>query len=642
MSLIFPIEKTNQQTSPYFTFTNYSFNKTIGQGTFGKVKQAIFTPTNQTFAVKILNKSQIIKRNEIHLVKRELEIIPKFTHLNVINVKCIFEDDNNFYIIMDYCENGELFDYIVKNQSLNENETALFFYQLINGVEHIHNNNVVHRDLKPENLLLTKLNILKIIDFGLSNHGGTLLHTKCGSPSYAAPEIIKGFPYDGYKTDVWCCGIITYAMICGYLPFEGEENKEIFSNILKGNLTFPEHVPENIEYIIREMLIEEPNDRIVISEIKKCSLYLQGKKLFAALYENNIDREYMRNKNIINHSTKNIINSGKSRQPLILASNTTDNNNNNRGSSGGLIMKQNLTTRTNADDNKQVKNIFRRKIFHLNTAAEQLHLSERNVTSITNAETNTNNNSNIVSMKKIFVRKPPPINKHKIVLTNVTPLSSTAPTATTTVSNNGSGKGNTPQYKHKVQDTEMKFDIKNTFKNKPGAFYLYKPNNLNQLSSPGMKLLTVNNRLTNIHNNNRQSKSTNPKKRKVNSISKKQHLAKLTSTDVNPISYRFPSTSSTSTTQTPHMTSPPISKNPTTRLSLNNDFSSNLYLPKSIQSTRNIPNNIYLSKYNSNHFPTHTDRNFILDNKPSRNSVNPYGVLTTNNININTILPKLI
>ena len=120
MSLIFPIEKTNQQTSPYFTFTNYSFNKTIGQGTFGKVKLAIFTPTNQTFAVKILNKSQIIKRNEIHLVKRELEIIPKFTHLNVINVKCIFEDDNNFYIIMDYCENGELFDYIVKNQSLNE------------------------------------------------------------------------------------------------------------------------------------------------------------------------------------------------------------------------------------------------------------------------------------------------------------------------------------------------------------------------------------------------------------------------------------------------------------------------------------------------------------------------------------------
>ena len=245
-------------------------------------------------------------------------------------------------------------------------------------------------------------------------------------------------------------------------------------------------------------------------------------------------------------------------------------------------------------------------------------------------------------MKKIFVRKPPPINKHKIVLTNVTPLSSTAPTATTTVSNNGSGKGNTPQYKHKVQDTEMKFDIKNTFKNKPGAFYLYKPNNLNQLSSPGMKLLTVNNRPINTNNNNRQSKSTNPKKRKVNSVSKKQHLAKLTSTDVNPISYRFPLTSSTSTTQTPHMTSPPISKNPTTRLSLNNDFTTNLYLPKGIQSTRNIPNNIYLSKYNSNHFPTHTERNFIPDNKPSRNSVTPYGVLTTNNININTILPKLI
>ena len=632
MSLIFPIEKTKQPISPYFTFANYSFNKTIGQGTFGKVKLAIFTPTNQYFAVKILNKSQIIKRNEIHLVKRELEIIPKFTHLNVINVKCIFEDDNNFYIIMDYCENGELFDYIVKNQSLNENETALFFYQLINGIEHIHNNNVVHRDLKPENLLLTKLNILKIIDFGLSNHGGTLLNTKCGSPSYAAPEIIKGFPYDGYKTDIWCCGIITYAMICGYLPFEGEENKEIFSNILKGNLTFPDNVPENIEYIIREMLNEEPNDRIVISDIKKCSLYLQGKKLFAALYEGNVNREHIHNKNIISHSTQNLTNPIKSRQPLVIANNT---NNNNHCSSGGLIIKQNLTTHTNADENKQVKNIFRRKIFQLNAAAEQQHLTERNVTSITNAENNTNTND-AAPMKKIFVRKPP-ICKHKIVLTNVTSTNSATPTATTTVSN--SGKGITPQYKHKIQNTEMKFDTKNTFKNKLGAFYLYKPNNLNQFSSPGMKLLTASNRLT---NNNRHSKSTNPKKRKVNSVNKKQHLAKLTSTEVNPLSYRFPSTSSTSTTQTPQMTSPPISKNPTTRLSLNNDFTTNLYLPKSIQSTRNIPSNIYLSKYNSNLPPTHTERNFIPNTKHPRNTVNTYGVLTTNNININTILPKLI
>ena len=637
MSLIFPIELPNQPGSPLFTFANYSFVKTIGQGTFGKVKLAVFTPTNQSFAVKILSKSQIIKRNEIHLVKRELEIIPKFTHLNVINVKCIFEDDNNFYIIMDYCENGELFDHIVKNHSLNDNETALFFYQLINGVEHIHNNNVVHRDLKPENLLLTKLNILKIIDFGLSNHGGTLLHTKCGSPSYAAPEIIKGFPYDGYKTDIWCCGIITYAMICGYLPFEGEENKEIFSNILKGKLEFPEHVPENIEYIIREMLNEEPNDRIVISDIKKCSLYLQGKKLFATLYERNAHREHTSNKSIVSHSTQNMTNVIKSRQPLVLTT-----NGNNHCSSGGLLMRQNLTTNANADENKQVKNIFRRKIFQLNAVAEQQHLTERNVTSITNAES-SNNNNNLVSMKKIFVRKPP-ICKHKIVLTNVTSPSSTAPSATTTVSNTGSGKGVVPQYskQHKAQDTEMKFDIKNTFKNKLGAFYLYKPSNLNQFSSSGVKLLTVSSRLNS--NPSKQSKSTHvPKgKRKVSSVSKKQHLAKLASTEPKPLTYRFPSTSSTSTTQTPHIASPPASKDPTKRLSLNSDFASNLCLPRGIQSTRNVPGGVYLSKYNSNVFPCHAERSSVVgDAVRARSTVGTYGVVSNNNIN-NTVLPKLI
>ncbi|MCQ2819861.1 MAG: protein kinase, partial [archaeon] len=136
----------------------------------------------------------------------------------------VIEDSKNFYILMEYCSKGELFDYIVENQKLSEDEASLFFYQLLNGVEHIHSKGVVHRDLKPENLLLTSNKELKIIDFGLSSifDGKHLLTTKCGSPSYAAPEIIKNQPYNGCKSDVWCLGIILYAMLCGYLPFEGE------------------------------------------------------------------------------------------------------------------------------------------------------------------------------------------------------------------------------------------------------------------------------------------------------------------------------------------------------------------------------------------------------------------------------------
>lgn len=267
--------------------SNYNFTETIGQGNFGKVKLAIFKPTKELFAVKIITKEQIQIKNEMNLVQRELKIIKDFDHFNVIYVHQIIEDKRNYYIIMDYCENGELFDYIASKQHLAEEESAFLFYQLINGVEYIHYKNIVHRDLKPENLLLTKNRTLKIIDFGLSRHYGndTILSTKCGSPSYAAPEIIKSIVYDGYKTDVWCCGIILYAMLCGYLPFEGENNQELFKTIIEGKIHFPAYVSVLGRKMIKEMLNPNPNKRIVISEIKTRQFYLKG-KVYAELFFN--------------------------------------------------------------------------------------------------------------------------------------------------------------------------------------------------------------------------------------------------------------------------------------------------------------------------------------------------------------------
>jgi 5'-AMP-activated protein kinase catalytic alpha subunit len=119
-------------------------------------------------------------------------MLAKFSHPNVILVAEIFESENSYYSVMEFCEGGELFNYIVKKNRLSENESAFFFFQLINGLEYIHSLGIVHRDLKPENLLLTDEHILKIIDFGLSNYfksGQTkLLSTPCGSPCYADPK----------------------------------------------------------------------------------------------------------------------------------------------------------------------------------------------------------------------------------------------------------------------------------------------------------------------------------------------------------------------------------------------------------------------------------------------------------------------
>ena len=259
---------------------DYILQKDIGEGNFGKVKLGISKTTGKEYAVKVINKDQI-KIKMKNKIFKENEVITKFNHINVIFVFEILEDENNYYIIMEYCKRGELFDYIVDNERLTEDEASIFFYQLINGVEYIHSKGFAHRDLKPENLLLTKDKTLKIIDFGLSHEfdGSVLLKTKCGSPSYASPEILKGKPYDGFKTDIWCCGIILFAMICGYLPFDGDNNKILFKNIIECKLNIPDYLDESTQELIKRILVAEPNERITIDEIKKHKFYLRGKKL---------------------------------------------------------------------------------------------------------------------------------------------------------------------------------------------------------------------------------------------------------------------------------------------------------------------------------------------------------------------------
>ena len=266
---------------------DFELKEDIGEGNFGKVKFCIYKKTGEEYAVKIINKKKIKDKMKNSFFK-ENEIATKFNHINVIYVFRIIEDQENFYLVMEYCQKGELFDYIVQHQRLSENEAAIFFYQLINGVEYIHSQGIAHRDLKPENLLLTNDKTLKIIDFGLShefNPAFSLLKTKCGSPSYAAPEIISCPYYDGFKTDIWCCGIILYAMLCGFLPFEGDNNSELFRNILDCDPEMPDWLSISSRDLIIRILNPDPDERITLQEIKKHRFYLKGKKLCKINYD---------------------------------------------------------------------------------------------------------------------------------------------------------------------------------------------------------------------------------------------------------------------------------------------------------------------------------------------------------------------
>lgn len=180
--------------------------------------------------MKILEKDRISDMADVERVAREIHILKLIRHPTIIQLYEIIESSKQLYLIMEYASGGELFDYIVAKGKVKEYEACKFFQQIIDGVEYLHKLNIVHRDLKPENLLLDQNKNIKIVDFGLSNtyKPGDTLHTACGSPCYAAPEMIAGQRYYGSNVDIWSCGVIMFALVCGYLPFEDPNTTNLY------------------------------------------------------------------------------------------------------------------------------------------------------------------------------------------------------------------------------------------------------------------------------------------------------------------------------------------------------------------------------------------------------------------------------
>lgn len=253
----------------YIALTHYHVTKTLGIGAFGKVKLAIHLATGMKVAIKILDKRKI-KRDIGDKIQREINILEICKHPNVIRLFEVIDTPSDIFMVMEYVPNGELFDYIVSRGRLPPDDARRFFQQVISGVEYLHFKRVVHRDLKPENLLLDNDNNIKIADFGLSNVtvDGDFLKTSCGSPNYAAPEVISGNLYAGPEVDVWSCGVILYALLCGTLPFDDESIPSLFRKIKSGMYSLPSHLSQLSRDLILKMLVVDPMKRIKLEEIR--------------------------------------------------------------------------------------------------------------------------------------------------------------------------------------------------------------------------------------------------------------------------------------------------------------------------------------------------------------------------------------
>ncbi|XP_028036600.1 5'-AMP-activated protein kinase catalytic subunit alpha-2 [Bombyx mandarina] len=262
---------------PIVKIGHYTLGTTLGVGTFGKVKIGEHQLTKHKVAIKILNRQKIKSLDVVGKIRREIQNLKLFRHPHIIKLYQVISTPTDIFMIMEYVSGGELFDYIVKRGKLQEHEARRFFQQIISGVDYCHRHMIVHRDLKPENLLLDHNMHVKIADFGLSNMmmDGEFLRTSCGSPNYAAPEVISGKLYAGPEVDVWSCGVILYALLCGTLPFDDEHVPTLFRKIKSGIFPIPEYLNKSVVSLLCMMLQVDPMKRATIEDVKKHDWFLK-------------------------------------------------------------------------------------------------------------------------------------------------------------------------------------------------------------------------------------------------------------------------------------------------------------------------------------------------------------------------------
>nr|XP_027226981.1 maternal embryonic leucine zipper kinase-like [Penaeus vannamei] len=259
-----------QQVSPYAILEGqYELHETIGSGGFAKVKVATHILSGEKVAIKIMDKRQL--GDDLPRIYLEIEAMKQLSHQHVCKLYQVLETETKIFMVLEYCPGGELFDYIVERDRLEEEEARLFFRQIASAVAYIHTMGYAHRDLKPENLLLDDDQQLKLIDFGLcANPAGGMdqrLATCCGSPAYAAPELVSGHQYLGSEADIWSMGVLLYALLCGFLPFDDENLGALYRKIQAGVYEKPEWLSAGSRDFLGTMLQVDPKRRITITQL---------------------------------------------------------------------------------------------------------------------------------------------------------------------------------------------------------------------------------------------------------------------------------------------------------------------------------------------------------------------------------------
>lgn len=255
----------------------YSVTKEIGRGAFSIVSEAVDNSSQEKVAIKEIEK-KFVDKDSLKLLSREIDIMKKVDHVNVLKLLAIFENDTHLYLVTELIDGGELFYQIVDRGYFDEEDAKEIIRQTVDAVEYLHKTGIAHRDLKPENILCTtqdKSMVIKIADFGLSKvySSGEALETSCGTPDYAAPEVLKMEGTYDEAVDMWSVGVVTYVLLCGFPPFYAKSQAELFDKIMNADYDFPDpewtNISDEAKDFVEKLLVVDTQKRYTAKQLLK-------------------------------------------------------------------------------------------------------------------------------------------------------------------------------------------------------------------------------------------------------------------------------------------------------------------------------------------------------------------------------------